>query len=48
MIYTIKHTPNNEVSDWQVRDEDNCLVYRGDEREECQDWIALQELEAAE
>lgn len=48
MIYTIKHTPNNKVSDWQVRDQDNRLVYRGDEQEECQDWIDLAEMEAAE
>jgi hypothetical protein len=47
MTYTI-HRVRSSIADWAVYDEDDNVVYRGDEQDECQDWIDLAELEAAE
>ena len=47
MIYTI-YRVRSSIADWAVYDQDDNLVYRGDDQEECQNWIDLTKLEAVE
>jgi len=45
MTYTI-YQVRSSIADWAVYDWDDNLVYRGDSKQECQDWIDLMALES--
>jgi len=47
MNYTI-YRVRSSIADWAVYDSNDNLVYRGDDQEECQNWIDLAVLEAVE